>query len=137
MTEIASREFMDNLVSLIKAYTGPSTNDDVKNKILDLIQAWATAAEGRYNLVYISEVYKTLQREGFRFPPKVEVASSMFDSNAVSLPTSMVQVRSNIFAASGMGRLRCLHALSNSILIHKSQASLSKLWECLLWRMFQ
>ena len=82
MKEIASREFMDNLTSLLKAY-GAATNEDVKSKILELIQSWATAAEGRPDLVYVGEVYKTLQREGYDFPPKVDVASSMFDTSAV------------------------------------------------------
>lgn len=82
MVEVASREFMDNLTSLLKAYGAAAPNQDVKNKILEIIQSWATAAEGRSNLIYINEVYRTLQREGFRFPPKVQVASSMFDSSA-------------------------------------------------------
>ncbi|GAB7355317.1 hypothetical protein MBLNU459_g5850t1 [Dothideomycetes sp. NU459] len=81
MAEIASREFIDNLTSLIKPYS-PAANDDVKSKILDLIQSWTAAAEGRQNLSYIKEVYQTLQREGYHFPPKVDVASSMFDSSA-------------------------------------------------------
>ncbi len=84
MTEIASREFIDNLISLLKAYGDSPTNEDVRGKILELIQTWASASDGRYNLIYISETYKSLQREGYRFPPKVDVASSMFDSNAVS-----------------------------------------------------
>ena len=82
LAEIASREFMDNLVSLLKAYGVAAVNEDVKQKILDLIQSWATATQGRYELSYISTVYDSLQREGFRFPPKVAVASSMVDSNA-------------------------------------------------------
>jgi hypothetical protein len=75
---------MDNLTSLLQAYGPAAVNDDVKGAILESIQAWAVAAEGRPSLVYIGEVYKTLQREGQKFPPKPQVASSMFDSSAVS-----------------------------------------------------
>lgn len=74
---------MDNLVSLLKAIGPASVNHDVRTKILELIQHWAAATEGRYELSYIGEVYRTLQREGFQFPPRQSVSSSMIDSSAV------------------------------------------------------
>ncbi|KAK3349352.1 hypothetical protein B0T25DRAFT_240045 [Lasiosphaeria hispida] len=82
LTEIASREFMESLVSLLKTVGPAAINADVRDKILELIQTWATATEGRYDLSYIGEVYRTLQRENFQFPPRVSVASSMIDSSA-------------------------------------------------------
>jgi hepatocyte growth factor-regulated tyrosine kinase substrate len=85
LAEIASKEFMDNLTSLLKAVGTASINPEVSRKILELIQDWSTATEGRYELAYIGEVYRTLQREGFQFPPRVSVSSSMIDSSAVRL----------------------------------------------------
>jgi len=82
MQEIASREFMDNLVSLVKYDGGAMGEREVRSKTLELIQAWSGAVQGRESLSYIQDVYRTLQREGFQFPPKEEIASSMFDSTA-------------------------------------------------------
>lgn len=61
LVEIASRDFMDNLVSILKI---PALNLDVKNMILRLVQNWALAFDGRPGLSYVGEVYRTLQREG-------------------------------------------------------------------------
>lgn len=83
-TEVASREFMDSITSLLRNHSSAALNDDVRRKILELTQSWAIAAESRPNAGYILEIYRTLQREGYHFPPREEVASSMFDSNAVS-----------------------------------------------------
>lgn len=74
LSEIASREFMDNLVSILKI---PGLNHDVKNTILRLIQNWSVAFEGKPSLTYVGQVYKTLQGEGYKFPPKdLAVANS-------------------------------------------------------------
>ncbi|KAI0809108.1 hypothetical protein BC629DRAFT_1482057 [Irpex lacteus] len=79
LVEIASREFMDNLVSILKI---PVLNHEVKTKILRLVQSWAIAFEGRGNLGYVGEVYRTLQNEGFNFPPRdpVIATSAMVDT---------------------------------------------------------
>lgn len=82
---------MDNLVSVLKM---PAINREVRDRILKNIQTWATAFEGKSTLMYVGEVYKTLQREGgherqlsgfpadnddaigFNFPPKDPVVAT-------------------------------------------------------------
>ena len=49
---------MESLTSLLKAVGPAAVNQEVRSKILELIQSWATATEGRYDLSYIGEVYK-------------------------------------------------------------------------------
>lgn len=84
---------MDNLTSLLKAVGSAAVNHDVRSKILECIQSWAAATEGRYELNYIGEVYKTLQREGFQFPPRPTVSSSMIDSSAVCARTILISFK--------------------------------------------
>ena len=61
LVEIASREFMDNLVSILKS---PVLNIDVKNKILRLVHNRTIAFEGKPSLSYTGQVYRTIKSEG-------------------------------------------------------------------------
>ncbi|CAO0794433.1 unnamed protein product [Mucor circinelloides] len=65
--EIASREFMDELVSILKAPAG--CNIDVKNKLLYVIQTWGLASKNKPTLSYMSDTYSLLKAEGVQFPP--------------------------------------------------------------------
>lgn len=69
LAEVASREFMDNLVSILKM---PTLNHEVKGTILRLVQNWSVAFEGKPTLSYVNQVYKTLSGEGtLRFSMKI------------------------------------------------------------------
>ena len=61
LVEVASREFMDNLVSILKI---PILNNDVKQTILRYVQNWSTSFEGKPSLVYVCTTYETLVKEG-------------------------------------------------------------------------
>ncbi len=81
LTEVASREFIDNIVSLLKSPAG--INRDVKEKMLELLQLWALAFEGKSNLSYVSETIRSLKTDGFTFPPSPDhVSTSLVDSSA-------------------------------------------------------
>ncbi|KAM6497777.1 hypothetical protein JOM56_005725 [Amanita muscaria] len=67
LNEIASREFMDNLVSILKI---SNLHHEVKNTILRVIQNWGIAFEGKASLSYVGQVYKNLQQERYVFPPR-------------------------------------------------------------------
>ncbi|KAK9455240.1 hypothetical protein V1511DRAFT_521661 [Dipodascopsis uninucleata] len=81
LVEIASREFMDNLVSILKNPTG--VNPDVKTQMLELIQTWSSVFEGQMQLAYVTTIYNELKKEGFEFPSKpTQVSTTFIDSSA-------------------------------------------------------
>ena len=63
LVEIASQEFMNNLVSILKS---PVLNIDVKNKILRLVHNRTIAFEGKPSLSYTGQVYRTIKSEGMK-----------------------------------------------------------------------
>ncbi|KAJ3218789.1 Vacuolar protein-sorting-associated protein 27 [Dinochytrium kinnereticum] len=80
VVEVASRDFIDNLVSIVRNY--PTTNQDVRLKILALLQTWGIAFKGKSELSYVTEVYEGMKREGLAFPPveKAEASAIMIDT---------------------------------------------------------
>lgn len=80
LIEVASREFVDNLVSLLKAPLG--INPDVRQRLLELIQMWALAFESRPELNYMMSAYQGLRNEGLQFPPEERVAAAFVDTAA-------------------------------------------------------
>lgn len=64
LAEIGSREFVDNLVSILRM---DSLNLQVKTNILRLLQNWSVSFEGKPSLGYVGQTCKTLQNEGNLF----------------------------------------------------------------------
>ncbi|KAF9090905.1 Vacuolar protein-sorting-associated protein 27 [Mortierella sp. GBA35] len=80
LVEVAAREFIDNLTSILKAPAG--CNLEVKNRILALIQTWGLLFRGKHGLGYVCDTYMILQHEGFHFPPKDNVGAALVESEA-------------------------------------------------------
>ncbi|GJJ69492.1 hepatocyte growth factor-regulated tyrosine kinase substrate [Entomortierella parvispora] len=79
LIEVASREFTDNLTSILKA---PGCNVDVKNRILALLQTWGRLFRGKPGLGYVCDTYMILQHEGFEFPPADNVGAAIVETEA-------------------------------------------------------
>ena len=58
-------------------------NNEVKARILELIQTWSIAFEGKHHLSHMNETYRLLRADGYDFPPPPKVSSSFVDSSAV------------------------------------------------------
>lgn len=65
ITEIASKEFMDPLVTMLK---NDDTNEALKNYMLENIQTWSIMVSTNPNFDYINKTYTRLQNDGFQFP---------------------------------------------------------------------
>ncbi|KAG0213948.1 Vacuolar protein-sorting-associated protein 27 [Mortierella sp. GBA30] len=79
LVEIAAREFVDNLTSILKA---PNCSLDVRNRILGLIQTWGKLFRGKQGLGYVCDTYMILQHEGYQFPPADNVGAALVETQA-------------------------------------------------------
>lgn len=79
--EVASREFVDNMTSLLRAPLG--INNEVRQRMIELIQLWALLFTSRSTeLGYMMSTYQSLRNEGVQFPPEERVAAAFVDSAA-------------------------------------------------------
>ncbi|KAI9293800.1 hypothetical protein K502DRAFT_366389 [Neoconidiobolus thromboides FSU 785] len=78
LKELASREFMDDLVSILKHPGG--INPQVKTRLLESIQSWSISFKGRSDLIYTSQIFGALKAQGYIFPPPESLSSAMIDT---------------------------------------------------------
>ncbi|KAF9107526.1 Vacuolar protein-sorting-associated protein 27 [Mortierella sp. GBA35] len=79
LVEVASRDFIDNLTSILKA---PGVNPEVRKKILALIQTWGRLFLSKRGLGYVSDTYQILKHEGYDFPPVDNVGAAIVETEA-------------------------------------------------------
>ncbi|XP_023240319.1 hepatocyte growth factor-regulated tyrosine kinase substrate-like isoform X1 [Centruroides sculpturatus] len=75
--EVSTRAFMEELRELAKI----TPNDDIKNKILELIQTWAHAFRNEPNYRAVQDTVSLMNMEGFKFPVLKE-SDAMFAADA-------------------------------------------------------
>ncbi|KAK5828102.1 putative vacuolar sorting-associated protein [Linnemannia elongata] len=79
LVEVASRDFIDNLTSILKA---PGVNLEVRKKILALIQTWGRLFISKRGLGYVADTYQILKNEGYDFPPVDNVGAAIMETEA-------------------------------------------------------
>ena len=132
LVEVASKEFIDNLIAFtLKAHPG---NVDVRNKALQLIQNWAVSFEGKYTLGYVGQVYRDLKSEGAFY---VHLVMHRQPQVVIFSRLQLSPKRSNCgpfrddryINGAGLDRFGSLHALPYQFHDDKPQTSLPELWE--------
>lgn len=75
--EVATRTFMEELRDLVKV----TTNEKLKDKILELVQAWSHAFKKDPNYRVIQDYFTVMKAEGHKFPPLKET-EAMFEADS-------------------------------------------------------
>ncbi|XP_013789466.1 hepatocyte growth factor-regulated tyrosine kinase substrate-like isoform X2 [Limulus polyphemus] len=74
--EVAAKPFLEELRELIKT----TTNENVRNKILELIQSWAYAFRNEPNYRAVQDTVNLIKMDGFKFPT-VKESDAMFSAD--------------------------------------------------------
>ncbi|XP_046390760.1 hepatocyte growth factor-regulated tyrosine kinase substrate isoform X2 [Ischnura elegans] len=74
--EIATKQFMEQLKELVKG----SSNENFKNKVLELIQAWAYAFRNCPKYRAVQDTVNIMKTEGYKFPVLKE-SDAMFSAD--------------------------------------------------------
>uniref|UniRef100_A0A224YYL5 Hepatocyte growth factor-regulated tyrosine kinase substrate n=1 Tax=Rhipicephalus zambeziensis TaxID=60191 RepID=A0A224YYL5_9ACAR len=74
--EIATKPFMEELRDLVKA----NTNEAVRDKVLELVQAWAHAFRNDPNYRAVQDTLNLMKMEGYKFPYLKE-SDAMFSAD--------------------------------------------------------
>jgi len=73
--EVLTESYMESIKELVKT----TKSENVKNKVLEMIQAWAVGFKDKPNLKVASNLYNIMKAEGYKFPPVTDT-SDMFKS---------------------------------------------------------
>lgn len=127
LQQVASKEFVDELVGVVKS---PAGNPQVRDTARRLLQAWAMAFESKRELGLLPETYRQLKNEGESRSSSATRRSSNFPRPRNRVPPSANQhpvPPPDDRHATHMDRLGLMHALPDPLLIHKPQTPLSRL----------
>lgn len=74
--EVATKPFMEELRDLVKA----NTNEAVRDKVLELVQAWAHAFRNDANYRAVQDTLNLMKVEGYKFP-QLKESDAMFSAD--------------------------------------------------------
>nr|CAB3252711.1 hepatocyte growth factor-regulated tyrosine kinase substrate L homolog [Phallusia mammillata] len=75
-TEVLTESFLEQIKELVKS----SSSENVKNKLLEMIQLWGLAFKDKSDFKVATNLYNIMKAEGYKFPSAPSNPSDMFKS---------------------------------------------------------
>ncbi|KAJ1679760.1 Vacuolar protein-sorting-associated protein 27, partial [Spiromyces aspiralis] len=91
LVEISSRDFVQNLVGIIRHSV---YSYELYSESLKYLQEWAVLCQGNAELAAIYNAYSQLKREGFPFPKTASVSKAMIETHTARSAESLVPPKS-------------------------------------------